>query len=245
MQVRTQWMRVPTRLLSIPAVTLVVIASLVIALSKLSIAAASDDAPAVLHSFPRLEKALPTVSFDGIASYYGHSFHGRRTAHGSRFNMYDFTAAHRSLPFGTILRVTNPVTDECLLVLINDRGPYVKRRVLDLSYAAATALNLRLGKIHADGFTPADVARDSLALVFIGNRYEPYRVPRHAFEVIEEFENFTLALRLHRMYITDETIALALLPSDQSNERAPLRYAVVRLSPLVQRDEDTLASVVP
>jgi peptidoglycan lytic transglycosylase len=76
----------------------------------------------------------------GQASWYGRFHHGRATANGERFNMYALTAAHRTLPFGTRLLVTNLENDRTVEVRINDRGPYVGARILDLSYAAARAL---------------------------------------------------------------------------------------------------------
>jgi rare lipoprotein A len=79
----------------------------------------------------------------GIASWYGPGFHGRRTANGERFNRYALTAAHKTLPLGTRLSVFNPRTGKQIVVRINDRGPYIGRRVLDLSEAAATALGFK------------------------------------------------------------------------------------------------------
>ena len=73
----------------------------------------------------------------GFASWYGPGFHGRRTANGERFNMNDLTAAHPSLPFGTLVEVRNPRSGKSVVVRINDRGPFAKNRVIDLSYAAA------------------------------------------------------------------------------------------------------------
>lgn len=78
----------------------------------------------------------------GVASYYGREFHGRRTANGEKFDMNAMTAAHRSLPFGTIVRVTNPANNKSVRVRINDRGPFVSGRDIDLSYAAAKAIDL-------------------------------------------------------------------------------------------------------
>jgi rare lipoprotein A len=78
----------------------------------------------------------------GIASYYGAKFHGRKTASGERFSKDSFTAAHRSLPFGTRLRVTNPENNLSVIVRINDRGPVKRTRMIDLSYAAAKALGM-------------------------------------------------------------------------------------------------------
>ena len=78
----------------------------------------------------------------GIASWYGDQFHGRRTANGERFDMNGLTAAHRSLPFGSKVRVTNQATNASVVVRINDRGPYAGNRVIDLSRAAARKLRL-------------------------------------------------------------------------------------------------------
>ncbi|MEM7008296.1 MAG: septal ring lytic transglycosylase RlpA family protein [Thermodesulfobacteriota bacterium] len=77
----------------------------------------------------------------GNASWYGGKFHGRKTASGERFNKYEFTAAHRKLPFGTIVRVTNLRNGKDVYVRINDRGPFIKGRILDLSLASAEALH--------------------------------------------------------------------------------------------------------
>src|SRR5688500_15917188 len=74
----------------------------------------------------------------GDASWYGHPFHGRRTASGERFDMYLMTAAHRELPMGTVVEVRNLRNDRRLQVRINDRGPFVRGRIIDLSFAAAT-----------------------------------------------------------------------------------------------------------
>lgn len=78
----------------------------------------------------------------GTASWYGPGFHGRRTASGERFNSSDMTAAHRSLPFGTRLRVVNEANGRSVVVRINDRGPYAHRRIIDLAKGPAQALGL-------------------------------------------------------------------------------------------------------
>jgi len=77
----------------------------------------------------------------GRASWYGPGFHGKKTASGQRFNQWSFTAAHRSLPFGTKLLVTNRRNGKSVIVTINDRGPYSGNRSLDLSRAAMNKLN--------------------------------------------------------------------------------------------------------
>jgi len=76
----------------------------------------------------------------GISSYYGEDFHGKLTANGEVFDMYGLTAAHKTLPLNTIVRVTNLENKKSLILRINDRGPYVKGRMLDCSYGAALKL---------------------------------------------------------------------------------------------------------
>lgn len=76
------------------------------------------------------------------ASWYGPGFHGRKTANGEKFDQMSYTAAHKSLRFGTLLKVTNPKNGKSIVVRINDRGPYVEGRDLDLSKAAAHELGL-------------------------------------------------------------------------------------------------------
>lgn len=86
----------------------------------------------------------------GIASFYKH---GVRTANGEKFNPHAFTAAHRTLPFGTRVRVINVDNGQSVVVRINDRGPFVGKRVIDLSYGAARAVglvNLGVGKVRLE-----------------------------------------------------------------------------------------------
>lgn len=78
----------------------------------------------------------------GIASWYGKKWHGKKTASGAIFNMHLFTAAHKTLPLGTKVKVTNVRNGRSVKVLVIDRGPYVKNRIIDLSRAAAIELGL-------------------------------------------------------------------------------------------------------
>lgn len=78
----------------------------------------------------------------GVASWYGPQFHGRPTASGEAYNMYAYTAAHRILPFQSKVRITNLKNKKKVVVRINDRGPFVKNRIIDLSYAAAKQLKM-------------------------------------------------------------------------------------------------------
>lgn len=79
---------------------------------------------------------------EGKASYYADQFHGRRTANGETFNMHELTAAHPSLPFGTWVKVTNLNNGKDVVVRINDRGPFVKGRIIDLSIDAAKEIGI-------------------------------------------------------------------------------------------------------
>ena len=81
----------------------------------------------------------------GLASWYGPGFHGRRTASGARFDMHALTAAHPTLPFGTRVQVRNLATGQVVEVRINDRGPHLRLRIIDLSQAAARAIGLGRG----------------------------------------------------------------------------------------------------
>lgn len=83
-----------------------------------------------------------TYREDGEASYYGARHHGKRTASGERFDQNALTAAHRTLPFGTRVKVTNLNNDRSVVVRINDRGPHVRGRLIDLSRRAAEALDM-------------------------------------------------------------------------------------------------------
>jgi rare lipoprotein A len=78
----------------------------------------------------------------GIASWYGKKFHGRLTANGERFDMRKVSAAHKTLPFGTVVRVTDLDTKRSIKVRINDRGPFVEGRIIDLSRAASKKLGM-------------------------------------------------------------------------------------------------------
>lgn len=84
----------------------------------------------------------------GQASWYGNKFHGKLTASGEKYNMNAYTSAHKTLPFGTIVRVTNTANNKFVDVKINDRGPYVKGRIIDLSYKAFSQIsNVKKGAI--------------------------------------------------------------------------------------------------
>jgi rare lipoprotein A (peptidoglycan hydrolase) len=78
----------------------------------------------------------------GLASFYSTEFHGRSTSSGETFDMYDLTAAHNTLPLGSIVKITNLENHKSVVVRINDRGPFVEGRIIDLSYGAARVLRM-------------------------------------------------------------------------------------------------------
>lgn len=92
-----------------------------------------------IRNYPQIEVL---DSSEGIASYYHNKFHGRRTANGERYDKTDFTAAHRDYPFGTWVRVTAVKSGHSVIVRINDRGPRSHKRVIDLSRAAASEIDM-------------------------------------------------------------------------------------------------------
>lgn len=86
--------------------------------------------------------ALTLYKNSAVASYYAEKYHGRKTSNGETFNMYDLTAAHKTLPFNTKVKVTNLSNGKSVVVRINDRGPFVKGREIDLSKAAAVKIGM-------------------------------------------------------------------------------------------------------
>jgi len=115
-------------------------------------------------------RSLPTSSApaapivqgeEGIASWYGHPYHGRRAASGEIYNMYAITAAHRTLPFGTEVRVHDLENGRDVEVRINDRGPFIEGRIIDLSFAAAQAMGM------------SGIARVRLEILGLGSTSEP------------------------------------------------------------------------
>lgn len=114
-------------------------------------------APGPDNSKPKANRSQPYQV--GTASWYGKQFNGRQTASGEIYDMFQFTAAHRTLPLGTWVKVTNLTNGESVIVRINDRGPVPKDRIIDLSYGAAQMLSLRargIAKVRLDVLPSGD-----------------------------------------------------------------------------------------
>jgi len=109
-----------------------------LALAGLFVTSVAALSPGMATAEPAKAKRVQS----GKASWYGPGFHGKRTASGERFDTNDMTAAHRTLPFGTKVRVVNKKTGKSVVVRINDRGPYAHGRVIDLSRASAQAIGI-------------------------------------------------------------------------------------------------------
>ena len=126
------------------------------------------------------ERYLPLTGDDpymdrGLASWYGRKFHGRPTASGEVYNMYAMTAAHATLPIPSYARVRNPANGREVIVRINDRGPFHKGRIIDLSYTAALKLDL------LRGVAPVEVRRITYAEIRAGNWQKPAGEPAPVF----------------------------------------------------------------
>jgi rare lipoprotein A len=114
---------------------------------------------------------------EGVASWYGPGFHGRKTANGERFDTYDLTAAHKTLPFNTMVRVINLSNDKTVIVRINDRGPFSKGRIIDLSKAAKEEIGMGgLADVRIEVITPEELEAEKEAVA------EEQLVPVNLFE---------------------------------------------------------------
>ncbi len=134
-------------------------------------ASASDPAPAANQNTKTAKTAKSRHWFQiGTASWYGRHFQGRTTANGESYNMFALTCAHRSLPLGSWIRVTNLRNHKSIFVRVNDRGPVPENRIVDLSYAAAHAVGISgLGKVKLEPVRDGDpeLAKELIAQLHI------------------------------------------------------------------------------
>ncbi len=142
---------------------------------------------------------------EGLASYYANKFHGRRTSSGSTYDKNGYTCAHRTLPFGTMLKVTNLRNNKSTIVKVNDRGPFAHKRIIDLSYAAAKDIGLigagvamvRIEKINSQNANEIEL--------------EHLRIPKPFRE-----EDLTIDLKL--THEVDSLWFLPIIPEDDDSE---------------------------
>jgi len=173
----------------------------------------------------------------GTASWYGRDFHGRTTASGDPFDMYGISAAHRTLPLGTVLRVTNLDNFKTILVKVNDRGPFVRGRILDLSYGAARELDaVPQGSVHV-----------KIEAVEMHEQAAVYTVQAAAFAELENAK--TLRERLQRKYETVSIVPfetnvgkfyrvrVGSYPAEEKAERIAGKLTLDGLEPVVVRKD--------
>lgn len=161
----------------------------------------------ILAFFVHISIPAETASLEGLASWYGGKFHGQRTASGEVFNTNLLTAAHRTFPFGTLVKVTNLATDKSVIVRINDRGPFVQDRIIDLSKAAADAIDL----------TPMGVARVRLEVV------QEVKPTTFLTLQVASFSNLTNALKLKNR-LTEAGLSPSIEKTESGNHRVVLEH---------------------
>jgi rare lipoprotein A len=130
-----------------------------------------NPAPGKVQRAPSAPAAPIVQNQEGIASWYGHPFDGRPTSSGEIYNMHDLTAAHRTLPFGTQVRVHDLDNGQDVVVRVNDRGPFVEGRVLDLSYAAAKQMGMigaGTARVQLEILNPAVMSLPGIFAVQVG-----------------------------------------------------------------------------
>jgi len=159
----------------------------------------------------------------GYASWYGKEYHGRKTSSGEIYDMYALTAAHRTLPLGSAVKVTNLENDRTVDVRINDRGPFIEDRVIDLSYSAAKAI----------GMLNQGIARVRLDLLKIPTSSDSvgYLIQAGSFVMYEN------ALQLKNTL--EKICSPVFIESAETNER---KYHRVRIGPI--KDKDAAAAIL-
>ncbi|MBX3044112.1 MAG: septal ring lytic transglycosylase RlpA family protein [Candidatus Kapabacteria bacterium] len=165
----------------------------------------SNDIQNVLYENSVFDENIYEI--DGVASHYGKRFHKRKTASGERYNMHQFTAAHKTLPFGTILKVTNTNNGKSTFVRINDRGPFIKKRIIDLSHKSADLIgDMGLPKIKIEGFIrnqfeiPVSLEEDYFYAYSLSHK--PIILPADYFGIQYTFRDFNSAVE-HYLHLIE------------------------------------------
>lgn len=157
----------------------------------------------------------------GTSSHYAHKFHGRMTANGEIFNMNDYSAAHKKLPFGTILKIENQKNNKSVLVRVNDRGPYVGDRILDLSYSAAKQIgDMGIPKIKAKGFDIKSLDNtDPNAQYLAFSEDKDFKIfDKNQVKITHQSDNFSKAVKAYRELKSQKNINNVFIFVPASNE---------------------------
>ncbi len=173
---------------------------------------------------------------NGQTSWYGGKFHNRRTSSGETFDMYKLTVAHRFIPFETIVRVTNTKNGKSILARVTDRGPFVRSKILDLSYHSAKELEaLGNPQVKIEALLPdSESSIESVGNYYFGYSYDYPLVclPDTKFRILAEFSDFDVAIEYYKQILTKlpNYFVYILVPSDQSwstiQEGKPRKYLI-------------------
>lgn len=193
---------------------------------------ASEEEIQSMISHSRKKNISNGHKLQGIASWYGTKFQGRETANGEIFDTYELTAAHKTLPFGTIVRVINQENEKETTVRINDRGPFVEDRVIDLSLAAATTL----------GFAQNGIAQVAIEIVssppeekFVTLQISAFSDKENAFALQKELANNNISTDI--LESSDKTIfrvSISKLPKENLEQTINSLAAIGYSSPLTK-----------
>jgi len=158
-------------------------------------------------------RSVAYQEINGIASWYGDPFHGRRTSNGEVYNMYTLTAAHRTLPFNTVVQVNNLDNGMKVQVRINDRGPFIDGRIIDLSYAAAQQIDMILPGIAKVRLNILRMEATNSALsVQVGSFLEKERAEKLAKEIRKGYSPVKIRVyesakgRFHRVLVGEYSL---------------------------------------
>jgi rare lipoprotein A len=175
----------------------------------------------------KIEKRETREVQQGIASWYGADFHGKQTSSGEVYDMYQLTCAHQTLPLGTMVMVTNLENGKSVELKVNDRGPFVKGRIIDVSYAAAKMLDISekgtaLVKVEVFGSAPEPIQRFTLQ---VGSFVDEANAQKLAEQLRKSFENVhvttmeTQTQKYHRVRVGQfETRESALVAAEKLSQ---------------------------
>lgn len=171
---------------------------------------------------PQPEVPAPIIQGEeGIASWYGHPFDGRRTSSGEVYNMHAMTAAHRTLPFGTMVRVHDLENGKSVVVRINDRGPFVEGRIIDLSYAAAKAMGMDgTALVRLQILKPGQEAPGGYYSVQIGAFIEPKNAEKLKRRIEKKFQPVIIRKQDHGSEVFNLVLVGQESTLQQANELA-------------------------
>lgn len=198
-----------------------------LAMSSSNVYKSNGELQATMRPYTVMGKEYyPTVvrvgdTFNGRASWYGPDFHGKSTSNGEGYDMYAMTAAHKTLPMNTVVRVTNTENNSQTIVRINDRGPFVESRIIDLSYAAANQIGVTkngtaLVTLEVLGFEPTSARTIDMAKLAKGPKES---ILTNFFVQIGSFERFEGAKSTKEKYASFRGYSAIIKDTEYNNKR--------------------------